>query len=325
MFITFALISKSLCNNEQKSNRGKPNSGCHKLNTFFMIRKSHLQNLCYAVVYPPVYLLSMLPYFISNLLIGRMMFFLTYYVFRYRYPVVLQNISRSLPQKDYKEVKQLAKEYYLHLAAMIVEVVRSFSVRSGQQMKRVSFSNSAFLDDYYAQKRNVIAVLGHYGNWECLNILPMHLSFQVNAIYKPLSNPVMGKLVQRIRTRFGVRLIPVQYALRQLLKPQQKPQFSLFIADQFPGKNAKCELKFLNQDTLMFNGAEKLAVATDAVVVYIDMKPRGNNCWSVEFSLITDAAKQTRDHEITAAFSRKLEQSISSGPAYWLWSHRRWK
>lgn len=290
-----------------------------------MITKRNLQDLCYVMVYPPVYLLSMLPYFISNVIIGRLLFFLAYRVFRYRYLVVVQNISRALPQKSYQEVRQLARDYYEHLAAMVVEVIRSFSIRSRQQLKHISFSNTELLNTYYSQKRNVIAVLGHYGNWECLNILPMQLPFQVNAIYKPLSNPVMGKLVQRIRTRFGIRLIPAQHALRQLLKPEEKPQLSLFIADQFPGKNAKCTLKFLNQTTLMFNGAEKLAIATDAVVIYISMVPTGRNGWKVDFSLITASAAKTANHEITAAFSSKLEQSISAGPAYWLWSHRRWK
>lgn len=290
-----------------------------------MITKRHLHDLCYVMVYPPVYLLSMLPYFISNVIIGRMLFFLAYRVFRYRYPVVVQNISRALPHKSYKEVKQLARAYYEHLAAVIVEVIRSFSIRGHQQLKRVNFSNTELLHKYYAQKRNVIAVLGHYGNWECLNILPMQLPYQVNAIYKPLSNPVMGKLVQRIRTRFGIRLIPAQHALRQLLKPNERPQLSLFIADQFPGKNARCELKFLNQTTLMFNGAEKLAIATDAIVVYVNMLPAGSNCWNVDFSLITESATQTVNNEITTAFSSKLEQSISASPAYWLWSHRRWK
>ncbi|MNK91639.1 Bacterial lipid A biosynthesis acyltransferase [compost metagenome] len=75
----------------------------------------------------------------------------------------------------------------------------------------------------------------------------------------------------------------------------------------------------------MFSGAEKLAIATDAVVVYINVLPAGSNRWNVDFSLLTESAAQTINNEITAAFSGKLEQCISADPAYWLWSHRRWK
>lgn len=290
-----------------------------------MRNKRQLQNFCCKIIYLPIYLLGMMPYFISNVLIGQALFFLTYRVFRYRYLVVAQNISRSFPRKSYHEVEQLIKAYYRHLAAMTVETIRSFSIRSYRQLRHVSFSNIEFLNCYYAQNRNVIVLLGHYGNWECLNILPMKLRHQVNAVYKPLTNQIAEKFSQRIRGRFGVRLIPSSQALRILLKPNERPQLSLFLADQYPGKQAKCILSFLNQSTLMFNGAEKLARVTNAVVVYAEISPMKANCWNIHFSLITESAAETCDQEITTAFCMKLEKTIVSNPAYWLWSHRRWK
>jgi Kdo2-lipid IVA lauroyltransferase/acyltransferase len=290
-----------------------------------MIIKRQVQNLCYKLIYLPIYLLGMTPYSILNVLIGRVLFFLAYRVFRYRYLVIAQNISRSFPQKSYQDVEQLIKAYYQHLAAMIVEVTRFFSIRPQQLLRQVSFSNIELLDRYHSQNRNVIVLLGHYGNWECLNVLPIKLPYQVNAIYKPLTNQIAERFAQRVRGRFGVKLIPSSHALRQLLKPHERPQLSLFIADQYPGKNTRCELPFLNQSTLMFNGAEKLARATNAVVVYAEIVPLKTNCWGISFSLITESAAQTHDHQITTAFCNKLEDTIVSRPAYWLWSHRRWK
>lgn len=290
-----------------------------------MTRKLRGSNFIYYLIFPPIYLLGMLPYFMVNALIGRPLFFLSYAVFRYRYNVVLQNLSRALPLKSYGEVEVLAREFYRHLASMIVEIIRSFSMSSHQQLKQVKLVNAEIMDEYFSGQRNVIAVLGHYGNWECLNVLPLLLPFQVNAIYKPLSNSVMAKLVTRVRCRHGMHLIPAQQALRYLLKQTGKPQFSLFIADQFPGKYAECRVDFLSQPTLMFNGAEKLARATDAVVVYLDMIPQGRYCWTVSLSLITDTASTTTENSITHAFSNRLEQTITREPAYWLWSHRRWK
>jgi KDO2-lipid IV(A) lauroyltransferase len=290
-----------------------------------MIFKRLVQNLCYKLIYPPLYLLSMMPYFISNLLIGQVLFFLAYRIFRYRYLVIAQNISRSFPEKSYHDVEQLIKAYYQHLATMIVEITRFFSIQSHQQLKHVTFPNLELLDHYYTQNKNVIVLLGHYGNWEYLNVLPMKLKYEVNAIYKPLTNLIAEKFAQRVRARFGMRLIPSSQALRQLLKAQEKPQLSLFIADQYPGKNTKCVLPFLNQTTMMFNGAEKLARATNAVVVYADIVPLKANYWEISFSLITESAAQTSDDEITAAFCNKLEETIAAQPAYWLWSHRRWK
>ncbi|SHG16603.1 KDO2-lipid IV(A) lauroyltransferase [Pedobacter caeni] len=287
--------------------------------------KKALYYLSFLSVYLPVYLLGLLPLSVSKGTLGKMLYFLSYRIFRYRYNVVLQNLSRALPTKSYAEIQQISKDFYRHLSLMILETTRLFSISSSSLLKKVTLSNVEMVMDYYEQKRNIIAVLGHYGNWEYLNILPAYLPFNVNAIYKPLSNPVMGKLIHHIRGRFGMRLIPANQALRYLLKQKDQPQMSLFIADQFPGINEDTKFDFLHQSTNMFNGAEKLSIATDAVVVYIDIKRKPDNCWEVGFSLITDAAKQTEEQQITRCFADKLQETIKAHPAYWLWSHKRWK
>lgn len=287
--------------------------------------KKFLQECSFLCICFPVYLLGLLPIGVAKGTIGKVLYFLSYRVFRYRYSVVLQNLSRALPAKSYAEIQQISKDFYRHLSVMAVETTKLFSISSRELRKKVTLSNLEMILEYYRQNRSIIAVLGHYGNWEYLNILPSYLPFNVNAIYKPLSNPVMGKLIQHIRTRFGMRLIPANQALRYLLKQKGQPQMSIFIADQFPGINEDTKFDFLHQSTNMFTGAEKLSIATDAVVVYLDMKRKPDDCWEINFSLITDTARETRDQQITRSFADKLQATIKAQPAYWLWSHKRWK
>lgn len=287
--------------------------------------KKFLQECSFLCICFPVYLLGLLPIGVAKGTIGKVLYFLSYRVFRYRYSVVLQNLSRAFPAKSYAEIQQISKDFYRHLSVMAVETTKLFSISSRELRKKVTLSNLEMILEYYQQNRSIIAVLGHYGNWEYLNILPSYLPFNVNAIYKPLSNPVMGKLIQHIRTRFGMRLIPANQALRYLLKQKGQPQMSIFIADQFPGINEDTKFDFLHQSTNMFTGAEKLSIATDAVVVYLDMKRKPDDCWEINFSLITDTARETRDQQITRSFADKLQATIKAQPAYWLWSHKRWK
>lgn len=287
--------------------------------------KKFLQECSFLCICFPVYLLGLLPIGVAKGTIGKVLYFLSYRVFRYRYSVVLQNLSRAFPAKSYAEIQQISKDFYRHLSVMAVETTKLFSISSRELRKKVTLSNVEMILEFYQQNRSIIAVLGHYGNWEYLNILPYYLPFNVNAIYKPLSNPVMGKLIQHIRTRFGMRLIPANQALRYLLKQKGQPQMSIFIADQFPGINEDTKFDFLHQSTNMFTGAEKLSIATDAVVVYLDMKRKPDDCWEINFSLITDTARETRDQQITRSFADKLQATIKAQPAYWLWSHKRWK
>ncbi|MBB6501991.1 lysophospholipid acyltransferase family protein [Pedobacter cryoconitis] len=287
--------------------------------------KNKIYNPVYHLVYLPIYLVSLLPSPLISVTLGQFLYFISYRIFRYRYNVVLQNLSRSLPAKSYAEIQQIAKEFYKHLACMIMETLKLFSVSLESMDKKVTLVNPELLHHYHQQNRNIIAVLGHYGNWEYLNILPAQLPFKVNAIYKPLSSQVMDKLVHHVRGRFGMRLLASNQALRYLLKQKDQPQLSIFLADQFPGDTEQVKFDFLHQSTSMFNGAEKLAKATNAVVVYLELKRKPDNCWEIGFSLITESPKETSNQEITKIFAGKLQQTIKGDPTYWLWSHRRWK
>lgn len=279
----------------------------------------------YRLIYGFLHLLGLVPFSIFKAVFVNLFYFLTYRLFRYRYEVVLQNLSRSLPAKSYAEIREISKAFYLHLGTIAAETVRLCTMNSSTARKKLQISNRDMIMQFYRENRNMIAVLGHYGNWEYLNILPSYFPFPVNAIYKPVKNRVMGKMIHYIRGRFGMHLLPSNQALRYLLKRKGQAQLSIFIADQYPGSLDTEKFSFLHQPTSMFNGAEKLAMATDAVVVYLDFKRKPDDCWELEFSLITDSASKTREQEITRDFADKLQQSIMNEPAYWLWSHRRWK
>ena len=181
-----------------------------------------------------VTLLSLLPYQVLLTTVGRFFYFLAYSVMRYRYQVVIQNLSRAFPEKPYSEIHSLAKGFYRHFSSLIVEVIKSISISERKMANQICITNMDVLDYYHQQGKPMVALLGHYGNWESLSILANKLPFQVNALYKPLSNAPLCNIVKRIRSRFGMHLIPAGRALRQLTKMKDRPVLNLFIADQFP-------------------------------------------------------------------------------------------
>ncbi len=75
----------------------------------------------------------------------------------------------------------------------------------------------------------------------------------------------------------------------------------------------------------MFNGVEKLATGTDAVVVYIHIKMTSRGHYTMTFQPLCEKPKETAETEITFKYARMLEDNIREQPHIWLWSHRRWK
>jgi KDO2-lipid IV(A) lauroyltransferase len=84
-------------------------------------------------------------------------------------------------------------------------------------------------------------------------------------------------------------------------------------------------LPFLNQDTPVFNGAEKLARKMNYPVVFINIKRMKRGYYEIFTEVLFENPKETADNEITETFFKKLEKEIVMAPETWLWSHRRWK
>ena len=59
--------------------------------------------------------------------------------------------------------------------------------------------------------------------------------------------------------------------------------------------------------------------------IYCELSKKRRGYCEAEFKLMTETPKETREGEITEMFAHRLEQTIRREPAYWLWSHKRWK
>ena len=82
---------------------------------------------------------------------------------------------------------------------------------------------------------------------------------------------------------------------------------------------------FLNQDTIFFDGGEKLALRCTLPVYFVKMSRLRRGRYEMSFELIYDGKEEVAEYEITQRYVRKLERMICECPELWMWSHRRWK
>lgn len=287
--------------------------------------KHVVQEITYHVLYGVIYLVGLLP--ISVLYgISYLFYVLMYYVFNYREGVVMQNLTRSFPEMGEQEIGLVSRRFYRSFANHFAEMFKSVSISAGKLVKKVEFVGFQWVEEQIREGKNVVACLGHCGNWEMLNILPYLVNFDVYAVYKPLRNPVFNRIMIRLRSRFRMNLIPSKSVARHILTKDGNPGMYLFIADQCPGKvDEKYRIPFLNQQTAMFSGAEKLARASDSVVIYIHIVQPLKGHYRVSCIPLCTNARQTGETEIIRDYARLLEDNIREEPSGWLWSHKRWK
>lgn len=274
-----------------------------------------------------LYLISLLPFWVLYR-ISDLLFVLIYYVFGYRKKVVLENLRNSFPEKSDQEIQQIARRFFRHLPDVVVETVKGRTISKQQVMDRMELLNPEEVYRHLDQGRGVMGVTAHYGNWELgIHSFSLFTDYPSLVIYKPLSDKSFETVLNRIRTHFGAIMVPMKQILRHLVKLKGQPHLSMFVADQTPGyQDSDYFTDFLGQDTLVFTGTERIAKAMDVPVVFFEIRRKARRGhYSCKFTTLVEHPKECEEREIIRLHTAFTEKIIRDEPAYWLWSHRRWK
>jgi KDO2-lipid IV(A) lauroyltransferase len=287
--------------------------------------KQTRQLFVYRFVYVAIYLISLLPMTFLYAM-ASFTFFFAYYIIGYRKSVVLQNVARSFPEKRYGEVQAIVKKFYACFVSYFAEIIKGVSVPAEVLDKKIIFENLELIDDYINSGRDVIASLGHCGNWEMLNFMPIKLRHAIYAVYKPLGSGAMNRLMIKLRSRFGMKLLADSAVIRHVLSKSSSPAVYLFLADQSPRiKEEKYRFTLLNQETYFFSGMEKLARKGQTAVIYLHITQVSKGNYKIVCLPICSNAKSMTDGQITKKYIDLLSENIMEEPYGWLWTHKRWK
>lgn len=284
-----------------------------------------MQAVVFYIVYPFLYLIALLPFPLLYAFSDFACFFLRD-VFGYRRQVIEGNMRNSFPEKTEKEIRVLANEYYRYLCDLILETLKTLTMSEKEAKERCAYDMPDWLKKYHEEGRNIIIVMGHYGNWEWGGPgFALHTPYQLVVIYRPLSNPYFERMMTRMRTKFNTRIVPVANVLRDMVASRKQVAATAFIADQTASPETAYWTTFLHQETAVFTGPEKIAKKFDYPVVYVHIEREKRGYYRIHTELLFEKPSQTEDNEILEAFTRKLEREIQHAPPYWLWSHKRWK
>lgn len=286
-----------------------------------------MQLLAYIILYPILWLVSILPfrvlYFVSDVL-----HVVLYYIIQYRKKVVKDNLRLVFPNKSKKEIQQITKTFYHHLCDMVVESIKSMTISEAELKKRYTFTNIEIVNTLEAKQKSMILMCAHYGSWEWIFILEKYVSSKGYAIYKRLNNKYFDALVKRIRAKYNTDLITTKETFKVLNEAKQNGEITIngFVSDQSPKPyKAHHWNDFMGIKVPMHTGAELLAKQLNMAVVFFSVKRVKRGYYQTTFKTITENPSEYQDYDITDAFFKLVEAQIHQAPEYYLWTHKRWK
>jgi len=255
------------------------------------------------------------------------MYYLVYYVIKYRRNVVKTNISSSFPDKSEEEITVLTKKYFHHLCDISIESIKGFSMSAKELIRRFHIRNPEIIHSFLHNNISIIAVPGHYNNWEWGSLSPgLQINHQIVGIYKPMSNKRVDAYLKVNRVKHNTLLAPMHETAKIFKELSNRACAFIMAADQRPTNMKDCYwFDFLHHDTPWIHGPEKYARLYNYPVFYVDVMKVRRGFYEIKLELITDNPASLPEGEITRLYAHHLEKSITHEPAYWLWSHNRWK
>jgi len=257
-----------------------------------------------------------------------LLFILLYYFPGYRKKVVQTNLKNAFPEKTPSELKTIERKFYRHLADLFAEIIKLPNLSNSALLKRCRIENIELLEKLCNEGRDTVAIVGHYNNWEYLTVISLLTRYTCITVYKPLKNKYFDKYFIWLRTRQKMLVTPMSQVVRDIIEYRKKGTRILvsLLADQTPSRgDIHYWTTFLNQETPVYLGAEKIASKYDMAVVFFNHQKIKRGYYSVKFELLFDHTRELPEHLITEAHVKRLEEIIIEKPEYWLWSHRRWK
>ena len=283
--------------------------------------------IAFIIIYPILWFVSILPFSILYKL-SDFVYFLVYYIIKYRKKSVRGQLQLTLPNYSKEELLKIEKKFYAHLCDLFLEMIKTMSISEKEIAKRFRFTNLELIKDLELQKKSIAIMCAHYASYEWIISLNKFIDFKGYAIYKKINNFYFDDLVRKIRLRFKANLITTKETIPVIEENYRKNILGVygFASDQSPQlHSARYWKDFLGINVPVYTGAEMLAKKFDMNVVFLRTKKIKRGHYEATFEILAQNVKEIPDYEITDKFLNLVEKQILEAPEFYFWTHKRWK
>lgn len=243
---------------------------------------------------------------------------------------MLANLKCAFPNMTDAELKRVGIASYQHLCRLAVEVVqtpRILNTDSWSRLVRVRDIEEPI--KWINAGKPAIHVTGHFGNWEVLGYIQALMGYPVDALARPLLNPLLNRWLLGIREVRGLRIITKFDAADEMLAVVRAGGTLGFVGDQNAGPKGLF-VPFFNRLASTYKSIGLLAIRYDVPIVCGYARRRGTRFQyemaAVDFIRPQDWADQPDPlYYVTARYTRAIEMMVRRWPDQYLWMHRRWK
>ena len=235
---------------------------------------------------------------------------------------IIDNLRLIFPDLEKRKREELCSQVPNNIGRTLFELLSPNAFSNIAKSAKVSGPGFKLLKDAQEQKKPVILVSGHFGNYDVVRVVLNTNQISVGALYKPMSNPYFNTFYERCIKQIAEPLFPRGRAgMGNMMRYLEDGNVVALLIDQYMSHGEP--LKFLGHTAYTATSAAKLALKHDALLItfYVVRNDDGIN-----FDLVFESpVKPSTPSEMTQVLNDRLEKQIRKNMGQWLWTHKRWK
>lgn len=242
--------------------------------------------------------------------------------------LAVSQLRAAFPVRSEAECRALARATFGHFGRLLVAVLR-FSALSPEQMRaRVEYEGEERVRTALAAGKGAILFSGHFGFWELQGIAHPLVLPPMSVLARPLDNPLLHALLERMRCATGNRVIYRKGAVRRVLRALAANEVVAIMIDQHIQSTDAVQVDFFNRPASTTTALATLALRTGAPLVPVFCLPLSGGRYRMVYEHPVPLPPEgTPDpvREVTQRCTDVLEMYVRRHPHLWLWMHRRWR
>ena len=235
---------------------------------------------------------------------------------------IINNLKKAQISGDYKKI---ATNVLGNYGRIFAEYVHLKNFKNDRLNNHISIEGREYLERIKNKKQSVVFISGHFNNFELMAMQIDKAEVDCAAIYRPLNNPYLNKIMEKIRKRdiCKKQIKKGRSGTREIIKFLKKGTSIALMVDQRVREGEKA-LFFKHLATTTTIPAQLIKKYNcDLVPIYIERKNKFD--FKMYVSKPIKINKNKSSDEITLFINKILEKMILKNVDQWIWTHDRWR
>ena len=240
--------------------------------------------------------------------------------------IIKNNLSIIENNSDFKidNKDKIVKKVFSNYGRILAEYVH-LSKFKGPLKKYVTLNGENFLREIKQNKKNVVFISGHFNNFELMAMFIDAYGINVSAIYRPLNNIFLNKIMEKIRTdhicknqiKKGIS------GTRELITFLKKNFSVALMIDQRVSEGIRSD--FFGTPAFTTTIPAQIIKKFNCEIVPVHIERYDDIKFNLTFDKPIKFDENTSTEEITLKLNKILEKMVLKDPSQWILTHNRWK